>query len=185
MTSSNPLSPLPSIPSVLVIAVLAGTIGLLSGGLRGLQAGWVAGLMLPFVPFCTTRTWTWLTQPEGLPRLIGREVAASIVRVSSSTADRIGDAVSPLADAATKAFQPPALVVRLGVAILAGSLGSLVSGLFRRIATPLGLANLGALAIIVGDFAGLSVASLACFGGLPALILVLLVNESEERSARY
>ena len=163
------------IAEVAVNAFLAGAIGALLGGLKGAQIGWLGGLALATLPFVTTAARSYFGSPDSLPCFLARQLADVAVGAASSLTIGIGRLLSPL----SAVLRLPILVVRIVASMLAAAAASLLARLFRLIATPLGLGNVGALAIIAADFAGIEFASSAVFVGLLGLILVLVVSVSE------
>lgn len=163
------------IVEVAVNAFLAGAIGALLGGLKGAQIGWIGGLALAALPLVTTAARSYFASPGSLPRFLARQLADVAVGAASSLAIGIGRLLSPL----SAVLRLPMLLARIVASMLEAAAASLLARLFRLIATPLGLANVGALAIIAADRAGIEFASMAVVVGLLALILVLVVSVSE------
>lgn len=166
---------LPSIASLASITGLAGAAGGLIAGLRGLQAGCVAGIVIALLPFLADRVSRWLTRPDGLPRFVAREVGRAAVSIAVPVVQAI---VGPFAAVARLLHGPTVLALVVG-SILADIAATTLGRIGRTIATPLGVANLAALLVIAIDLIGFSFAPLATGACLIALVLVLLVTMSE------
>lgn len=152
-------------------------LGALVGGLHGGQIGLSAGIALAFVPAATRWAGTWLARPDSLPRFVGREVAAVVIRIATSIAAAIGRVLSPI----IALPQGPVLLARLAASVVAEAVRAALGLLGRALATPLGVANLAALIVIMLDLARFEFASLAVFVGFVILILTLMVSEGEAR----
>ncbi|MBS0520796.1 MAG: hypothetical protein JSR90_19005 [Proteobacteria bacterium] len=166
---------LPSIASLASITGLAGATGGLVAGLRGLQAGCVAGIVIALLPFLADRVSYWLTRPDGLPRFVAREIGRGAISIAAPLVQAI---VGPVAAIARLLHGPAVLALVVG-SILADVTATTLGRIGRTIATPLGAANLAALLVIAIDLIGLSFAPLAIGAGLIALVLVLLVTMNE------
>jgi len=114
-----------------------------------------------------------------MPQFLTREVVTIALAMGSSVVERFTRMTRPVA----KAARGPLLLAKLAVAMLAVVAGGCLRALARPFATPLGVANLAAVAVLAGDLAGMPAASLAVLAGLPAMILMLLVNVSETEMA--
>jgi hypothetical protein len=166
---------LPSVTVLGTMAVLAGALGAFIAGLRGLQAGCVAGIALALLPFLADRVGRWLTRPDGLPRFVAREIGHAVI----SAAEPIVNAVmGPFATIGRLLHGPVVLMLVVG-SILLDSAAMAFGSVGRIIATPLGATNLAALFIIASDVIGLSFSPLAIGVGLFALVLALLVTSNE------
>ncbi|SKA18404.1 hypothetical protein SAMN02745126_04041 [Enhydrobacter aerosaccus] len=169
-------------PSIIVLAgmaLLAAALGSLLAGLRGLQAGCVAGLAIALLPFLADRVGRWLTRPDGLPRFVAREIGHAAISAATPVLRAIS---APFVELARLLHGPAVLALVVGSIVL-DYLALLLDDLYRVIATPLGLANLAALLVIMIDQIGLSFSPLAIGVGLIALVLALLVTLNEEDSA--
>ena len=167
------------IAEVAVNAFLAGAIGALLGGFRGAQIGWIGGVVLSTLPFIMTAVRSYFGSPGSLPRFFARQVANAAIGAASALAIGIGRLLSPL----SIVLRLPILLVLTVASFLEAAAAGLLARSFRLIATPLGLANVGSLAIIAADLAGFEFASLAVVVGLLSSILVLVVSVSETRTA--
>lgn len=160
-------------------AVLGAALGaMIDGGLAGVQAGLAAGLVLAFLPTIARRTAAALARPDGLPRFLGRQVATSVVAAAQRLLDRLQRWLGPPIAVIGLLLLP----LRFVAEWLVGLAGAALARLGRLLATPLGMANLAGLAILAGDVAGVPVFSLAVPLGLLALVLTLLVSESERKA---
>jgi hypothetical protein len=176
------LAPMPSVRMAVALALLGGALGTFLVGLHGLELGSVGGVVLSVAPFGATRIWQWLSRRNGLPRFIGREIAAMVARAALSVAIRLIAPLEPIANTLRKMLRPPVLVISFLLDVLTAFGVNFLSRLLQQIFTPLGLANLAALTLIAINAAGLEIGALACFFGLIAMILVLIVSESENLS---
>ena len=163
---------------VAVNATLCAALGVLLGGLRGAQLGLAVGIVLAVLPTIARASAAWLTEPGGLPRLIARETGNAVVRGAAAIVAALARLLGPLADL----LQGPILVLRFAAFVVRGSIAALLEAAGRALATPLGLANLGALAVIAVSLAGFEYATPVLFIGLILLILTLLVSENEASS---
>ncbi len=150
-------------------------IGFLAGGLRGAQIGVVVGVGLGVLPGIVRTARHLLADPHGLPRLLGHAIAAAAITVGTAAVRVLGGITAPVA----AVLRWPILLARLAVETAAGLLGQALAAIGRIVGTPLGLANLAALAVIAVNVAGLEFATPIAFLGLGLLILVLMVSESE------
>ena len=182
MTKGKPMVSLPSVQEVVAVVVLATAIGALLGGVRGMQAAWVAGLVLSFASYGASHIWAWATRPDGVPRLLAKEVAAAVVRAALGAGNGLSKMLASPVAIIAGILQLPILIVVFLVSALGSLAADVLAKLLRGIATPLGVANTGAVAIIVADTRGSELATLASFIGLVVLILVLLVSEFERIS---
>jgi len=147
----------------------------IDGSLTGAQAGLAAGLALPFLPLVASRAMAALRRPDGLPRFVARQIAAGVVTAAARLLRWLEQRLKPLATAIDLALLLPRFLSELVV----GLVGAALSRLGRLLASPLGIANLAGLAILIGDAAGVPVFSLAAPLGLIALVLTLMVDENE------
>lgn len=172
----------PGFPPPRVVAgfgVLGAALGaLIDGGPAGVQAGLPAGLVLAFVPLIVGRIAAALARPDGLPRFLARQIATALVAAAQRLLDRLQRWLGPPLAVLGLLLLP----LRFAAELLAGLAGAALARLGRLLATPLGMANLAGLAILVGDIAGVPVFSLAVPLGLLALVLTLLVSESERQA---
>lgn len=162
----------------IAIAINAGfciLIGFLAGGLRGAQIGVLIGVGLGVLPVAMRTARRVLADPHGLPRLLGHAIGGAAITVGAATARVLGGITAPIA----ALLRWPILLTGIAVEIAAGVLGQVLSAIGRVVGTPLGLANLAALAVIAVNVAGLEFATPIAFLGLGLLILVLMVSESE------
>lgn len=168
-----------SFGGALINAMLCVALGALVGGLPGGQIGLVVGICLSLLPGFLRILTPLLNKPTGMVRFLAREVAA-ILRVAGGLLHRLEEYLSPLA----AVLHGLLLVGRLIAEPAARFLGAGFACFGRALATPLGLANLAALAVIAGNLAGLDFAGPVAFLGFGMLVLVLLVREHEARLAR-
>lgn len=150
-------------------------IGFLIGGLRGAQIGVLAGIGLGILPSALRIAGRRLADPHGLPRLAGRAIAAAAITAGAAMVRVLGGITGPIA----ALLRWPLLLLQFTVEIAAGVLGQVLAGIGRIVGTPLGIANVAALAVIAANIAGLEYAGAVAFLGLGMLILVLFVSESE------
>ncbi|MCW5734959.1 MAG: hypothetical protein KIS73_12580 [Enhydrobacter sp.] len=164
---------------VLINAILCAALGALAGGLTGAQIGLVLGICLSVLPGLVRLLARLLNKPKGMVRFLAHEVAEAILRVAGVLVDRLDAYLSPVA----AALRGVVLVGRLIADLVAGLLGPPLARIGSAMATPLGLANLAALAVIAANLAGLDFAAPVAFLGLGMLVLVLIVSEHEARTA--
>jgi hypothetical protein len=170
---------MPSITMVATLVALAATLGAVStASLRGLQGGVVAGIVLAMTPFVTRRTLAYLRRPDCLPCMLARYLGKAAIAQSARLVDAMARRSRPVA----VALRGLCLVVGLAVDICVTAGTAAIAAALRPIATILGIANLAALGIFAGNLAGLPMATIALYVGLPALILVLLTDQHEMRS---
>ena len=155
-------------------------IGFLAGGLRGAQIGVVVGVGLGVLPAAVRTVCRLLADPHGLPRLLGRAIGGAAITAGAAAVRVLGGITAPIA----ALLRWPILLARLAVEIAAGLLGQALAAIGRIVGTPLGLANVAALAVIAVNVAGLEFAGPIAFLGLGMLILVLMVSESEAELER-
>lgn len=155
-------------------------IGFLTGGLRGAQIGVLVGIGLGVLPAAVRAAGRRLADRHGLPRVVGRAIATAAVAGGAAAVRVLGGISGPVA----ALLRWPLLLVRLVVEIAAGLLGQVLAAIGRIVGTPLGLANVAALAVIAVNVAGLEFAGPIAFLGLGMLILVLMVSESEAELER-
>lgn len=167
------------IAAVIVNGLLCTTIGALLGGLRGGQLGLVAGILLAMLPTIVRVSTAWLAQPGGLPRLIAREIGAVAIGAAAAIADALARIFGPL----VRLLQVPALMLRFATIVVSGIATAILGAVGRALATPLGLANLAALAVIAVNLTSFEFATPVAFVGLGLLLLVLFVSEGEAADA--
>ncbi len=155
-------------------------IGFLVGGLRGAQIGVLVGIGLGILPSALRVAGRRLADPHGLPRLAGRAVAAAAIRAGAATVRVLGGITGPIG----ALLRWPLLLLRVVADIAGGVLGKLLAAMGRLVGTPLGVANVAALAVIAANVAGLEFAGAVAFLGFGMLILVLFVSESEAELER-
>lgn len=155
-------------------------IGLLVGGLRGAQIGVLVGIGLGVLPAALRTVGRRFADPHGLPRLVGRAIASAAVAAGTAAVHVLGAITLPVA----ALLRGPMLLVRFAVETASGGLGRVLTAIGRILGTPLGIANLAALAVIAVNVAGLEFAGPIAFLGLGMLILVLFVSESEAKLER-
>ncbi len=163
------------VASAAINGLLCTVLGVLLGGLRGGQLGLAAGVVLAVLPIVARISAAWLARPDGLPRLVAREIGAVVIRTAAAIAEALARLFGPVA----RLLQGPVLLLRFVAFVLAGHMAAILGAAGRTLATPLGLANLGALAVIAVNLAGVEFATPAVLIGLVLLILVLLVSENE------
>ena len=168
-----------SFGGVLINAILCAALGALAGGLTGAQIGVVLGICLSILPGLFRLLVPLLNKPKGMVRFLAREVAAAILRVAGGLLYRLEAYLSPVATV----LRGLLLVGRLIGELVANLLGPPLARIGSAMATPLGLANLAALAVIAANLAGLDFAAPVAFVGLGMLVLVLLVSEHEAKLA--
>lgn len=155
-------------------------IGFLVGGLRGAQIGVLVGIGLGVLPSALRIAGRRLADPHGLPRLVGRAIAAAAIAAGAAAVRVMGGITGPIA----ALLRWPLLLVHFTVEIATGVLGRILAAIGRIVGTPLGIANVAALAVIAVNIAGLDFATPIAFLGLGLLILVLIVSESEAELER-
>ncbi len=139
-------------------------------------------MVISFAPYAAVHIWSWATQPDGVARLLAKEVAAAVVRAALAAGNGLSKMLAPPAAIIASILQLPILIVAFLASVLVALAADALAKLLGAIATPLGVANTGAVAIIVADTRGSEMAAFACFIGLVVLILVLLVSEFERTS---
>lgn len=164
---------------ILINVSLCVALGALIGGLPGGQIGLILGICLSILPGLLRILAPLFNKPKGMVQFLAREMGAGILRVAGGLLDRLQAYLSPLATA----LRGVLLVGRLIVDLVAGLLGPPLGRIGSALATPLGLANLAALAVIAANLAGLDFAAPVAFLGLGMLVLVLIVSEHEARTA--
>ena len=169
-----------SLPVALAVnGVLGASVGALAAGMAGAQLGLAGGLVLAVLPRIARAVVAWLGRPGGLPRYIGRE-AAGVALAAGAAVLAAGEAiVRPI----RRLLRLPALAIAVAADIAARLAGEALSAVGRIVFTPLGVANLAALAVIAGAVAGIGLAGSIAFVALVLLVLVLLVDQSESRDA--
>lgn len=165
----------PLVLAVFVNGLLGAILGGLLAGLRGAKGGMVAGMLLALLPFAVRGTATWLARPDGVPRLVGREIGAVAIRGGAAIVEALRGPFGALA----RSLQRPVLVLRFAAFFMAGTIARAFGAAGQVLTTPLGLANLVALAVIAANLAGLEFATLGVFLGFALLLLVLAVDEYE------
>ncbi|WP_428669059.1 hypothetical protein [Reyranella sp.] len=160
-------------------AILCAAIGALVAGRPGGQLGLVVGICISFLPQAWRGFTAWLGRSDNILRFVAREATAPILRGASRVVDIGETLLSPIATV----LRVVLLIVHV-LADLAGQTAGAILGRFgRTLATPLGLANLAAVAIVAADLGGLDFTPSVAFLGFAVLVLVLLVSENEARSA--
>lgn len=155
-------------------------IGFLIGGLRGAQIGVLAGIGLGVLPSALRIAGRRLSDPHGLPRLFARAIGVAAITAGAAVMRVLGGITGPIA----ALLRWPLLLAHFVAETAAGVLGQVLAAVGRIVGTPLGLANMAALAVIAVNVAGLEFAGPIAFLGLGMLILVLLVSESEAELER-
>ena len=155
-------------------------ISFLAGGLRGAQIGVLVGIGLGVLPAAARTAGRLLADRDGLPRMLGRAIAAGALATGAAAVHVLGGITTPIA----ALLRWPIFLMRLAVEIAAGVLGQVLTATGRIVGTPLGLANIAALVVIAVNVAGLDFAGPIAFLGLGMLILVLMVSESEAELER-
>lgn len=150
-------------------------IGAMQDGLRGSQAGLVAGIVLAALP-TVWRDIVRVIRPDGVLRLCVRELGVGVTRLAAIVIDGLGGVLAPLAGL----MRGPVTRVRWAASRTASSMSLILGTTGRAVATPLGLANLAALLAIGCELAQFDFAALALFVALTGMILVLLVSASEK-----
>ncbi len=160
-----------------VNGILGTAAGALMAGMQGAKLGLILGLLLAALPIATREVWSWLGRPNGLPCFVIAQIGATAISVAQAIANIVGSVIGPV----VARLRGPVLVAGIVADVLARALAGVLGGLWRIVATPLGLANIAAVAVIIGNLAGLDFASPVAFLGLGMLLLVLMVSESERR----
>ena len=174
---------MPSIPpsertlltACLVNGILGTSVGALAAGLPGAKIGLIVGLALAVMPMVGRKVMVRMSGPGGLPTFVGQEMAATAV----AAARAIMAALGPAADAIDRRTRGPVLIAHIAIDIAAHVIGMLLAGLWRIVATPLGMANVAALGVIAVNLSGFEFAGPVAFLGLGMLLLVLLVSLNE------
>ena len=133
------------------------------------------GISLVFVPVAIRWVGSWLARPDSLPRFVGRQVGSVAIQMAASIAAAVGRVLSPV----IALLQGPILLVRLVASVFAETVRAALAIFGRALSTPLGIANLAALIVIVLDLARFEFASIAVFAGFIIMIIVLLASASE------
>jgi len=165
--TSSPLA-LPA----LINGGLGMVLGALVGGLHGSRIGLAAGISLAFVPVAIRWVGSWLARPDSLPRFVGRQVGSVAIQMAASITAAVGRVLSPV----IALLQGPVLLARLATSVFAEMARTALAILGRALATPLGIANLAALIVIMLDLARFEFASIAVFAGFIIMIIVLLAS---------
>lgn len=160
-----------------VNGVLGAALGALIAGLPGAQLGLILGLLLAVLPVATRAVWRWACRPRGLLRFVFGETGAMAVAAAILAARAAETVIGPVIGWS----KGPAVVVHRAACLVAKALSALLGGLWRIVATPLGIANLAALGVVTANLANLDFAAPVAFLALGMLLLVLLVSESEAR----
>ncbi|MFZ5782360.1 MAG: hypothetical protein ACOY4R_19350 [Pseudomonadota bacterium] len=163
----------------LVNGGLGAAAGGLAGGITGVQIGLIAGVLLAVLPVALHLLSGWLARPDALPRFIGHEIGATAVRAAALVVMPAARAL----DALSRWLEVPALLLRFLADVLLSAGRAATSAIWGVVSTPLGLANLAALAAIAVNLTRFDFAGPVAFLGLGMLILMLLVNENERRDA--
>ena len=179
MARHLPNQPLSLAAAAAVNGALSVALGALLWGLPGAQAGLVVGIVLAAMPTAVRAALRWLARPDNILRLVGAAAATAIVRVASRIVDRVGALLAPVGEI----LRLPVLLVRFVGIVASAAAGAALSAVGRVLATPLGLANLAALAVIAVNLAGFEFATPVTILGLGLLILVLLVDRNEASGA--
>ena len=168
--TSSPLA-LPA----LINGGLGMVLGALVGGLHGSQIGLAVGISLVFVPVAIRWVGSWLARADSLPRFVGRQVGSVAIQIAASIAPAVGRVLSPI----IALLQGPVLLARLATSVFAETAQAALAIFGRAFATPLGIANLAALIVIMLALARFESASIAVFAGFIIMIIVLLASTSE------
>ncbi|WP_422000822.1 hypothetical protein [Reyranella sp.] len=166
-----------------VNATLAAMAGALAGGVRGAQVGLVLGLVLGTLPTLARSVAAVLARPHSLPRLLAGSLAAALTSGAATLVASVRRMADAVLGPARRLLRGPALAGRFCLDVLGAEAGRALGAAWRQMATPLGLANLSALAVLAIDLAGLDFAGPALFAGLTTILVVLLVSASEARDA--
>ena len=156
---------------------LGAALGALIAGLAGAQVGLILGLLLAVVPVATRAVWAWVSRPGGLLRFVLAEIGAMAISMAVAVERLAGAAIAPV----IRGLRGPTAAAREAAGGFAEALSALLGGLWRIVATPLGVANLAALGVVTANLASLDFATPVAFLALGMLLLVLLVSESEAR----
>lgn len=171
----------PAQRALIAASVVNGSLGMAAGalvaGVLGAKLGLILGLLLAVLPIATREASAWLGRPDGLFRFVIAQIATAVIGTAQVIANIVGSLVARVAGL----MQGPVVVVRILIDVLARAFTGLLGRLWRLVATPLGMANVAATAVIAANLAGLDFASPVAFLGLGMLVLVLLVSESERR----
>ena len=154
--------------------------GALAGGLMGAKIGLLAGLFLAVLPIVVPAVASWLGRPDGLPRFIASEIGKLALAGGRAVVSAIGTILRPIGHA----LAIPILLVRIVGDVSSRAVAMVLAACWRLVATPLGLANLAALAVLAIDASGFDFAGPVTILGLGMLILVLLVSANEEQDER-
>lgn len=165
--------------SVAVNVALCIVLGFLLGAWRGAQLGMVFGVVLGIAPLAFRYFADALGKSNSPARTVGNVVFTATVYAIDVLLRLCADAISPL----VRSLRWPLLAIRLAVSALVSKTSTLLAALGATIGTPLGLANVGASAIVAINMMGLEFAAPVAFLGLGLLILVLMVTEHETRQA--
>lgn len=165
------------IKAALVNGGLGAAAGGLAGGIAGARIGLIAGVLLAALPVASHLLSSWLARPDSLPRFVGHEIGATAVRAATP----IVMPVARVLEALSRSLRAPMLVMRFLADVLRSAGRAASSAIWRIVSTPLGLANLAALAVLAVNLTDFDFAGPAAFLGLGMLILMLLVNETESR----
>jgi hypothetical protein len=160
---------------------LGAAVGGLAAGVVGAQIGVVVGLLLAVLPIAARIMSDWLARRDSLPRFVVHEIGSAAVRLATAI-------VLPIADVlgvASRRLQAPALLLRFAADVVRTAIRAATAALWLTVATPLGLANVAALAVIAVNLGNFEFAGPVAFLGLGMLILLLLVNENEARDAQH
>lgn len=164
--------------AIVINTILCVGIGALVGGLPGGQLGLVFGICLAFLPQAWRSLAVWLRKPHNILRFVAREASIPVLRGASRAVDLGAVLLSP----AYLVLRVISAIVRV-VAELAGqAVGATLGRFGRLLATPLGLANLAAAAIVAADLASFNLTFSVVVLGFVMLVLVLLVSENEARN---
>lgn len=157
-------------------SALCAAIGaLLDGHPRGASIGVGAGIALTVLPSASRVAGRWLgLLARGFVVVVGIPTALSML-VIAQAARWMYARLAP----AGRALAPVAADIGRSVRALRTTVRRVARGAGRQLATPLGLANIGALAVIALDLSGIEFAPVATTAGFIVLSLVLVVDDRE------
>lgn len=160
-------------------AILCAAIGALLAGLPGGQLGLIIGICISFLPQAWRGLTAWLGRSDNILLFVVREATAPILRGASRVLDIGETLLSPIAAVLRVVLS----IVRVLADLTGQAAGAILGRFGRTLATPLGLANLAAAAIVAADLGGFDLTPTVAFLGFAMLVLVLVVSENEARSA--
>lgn len=158
-------------------ALCAAIGALLEGGPRGAAMGVGAGLILSTLPLASRIAARWMGRlGGGFVVALGIPAALAMIAIGQS-ARRVAAWLSP----AVEMLAPALAGIHRAVGRLRLAAAQTLAGAAGLLTRPLGLANVGALTLIILDLAGIEFAPVVTTLGFLMLCLILIVDDYEQR----